>query len=168
MTLTFHTHIYSHWNCFPRRCLGYTRLPWASRLRAQWHLGFAMALVVSVIVFGFAPMTKAEEIGHRLHHESDYRFWKQPGTDISCCSDHDCAPVKAELREGKWFALRQNEWFDVPDEKGPGEWLPLRQSQWIEVPDAKIIRERNPTVEGGHLCYSSGKVICFVPPNTGG
>lgn len=168
MTLTFHTHIYSHCSCFRTRCLGGTRLPWASRRRTQWHLGFAMALVVSVIALCFTPKTEAEELGHLLYHDSDYRHWNQPGTNISCCSDHDCAPVKAELRKGKWFALRQTEWFDVPDEKGPGEWLPLRQSQWIEVPDGKIIHERNPTVEGGHLCYSNGKVICFVPPNTGG
>jgi hypothetical protein len=107
-----------------------------------------MALVVSAIIVGFTPTTKAEELGHRLHHENDYRFWKQPGTNISCCSDHDCAPVNAELRQGQWFALRQNE--------------------WIAIPDAKIIRERSPTVEGGHLCYSSGKIICFVPPNTDG
>jgi hypothetical protein len=128
-----------------------------------------MAFIVSVIVFGFTPKTKAEESGHRLYHESHYRHWKQPGTNISCCSDHDCAPVKAELRQGQWFALRENERNADPDEMSQYQWgLKLRQSEWIAVPDAKIIRERNPTVEGGHLCYSSGKVICFLPPNTGG
>jgi hypothetical protein len=111
---------------------------------------------------------KAEELDHRDHHDSDYRHWKRPGTDISCCSDHDCAPVAAELREGRWFALRRTEWIDAPDEKGQGERLVLRQSEWIAVPHEKIIQVRNPTVEGGHLCYSNDQVICFVPPNTGG
>jgi hypothetical protein len=153
---------------FPRRCRQYVRQPWASRLRTSWLLDLALVLIVSMVFCGLAPNTKAEESGHRLHHEGDYRHWKQPGTSISCCWDHDCGPVKAELRQGQWFALRQSAWFEVPDEKGPGEWLPLRRSEWIEIPDAKIILERSPTIEGGHLCYSSGKVICFVAPNTGG
>jgi hypothetical protein len=55
---------------------------------------------------------------------------------------------KAELRQGRWFALRE--------------------SDWIAVPDNKIIRESNPTVEGAHLCYSAGIIVCFLPPNTGG
>ena len=93
---------------------------------------------------------------------------KQPGADISCCSDHDGAPVEAELRQGRWFALRESEWFAVPDEKGPGQWLTLPKGDWIAVPDNKIIRESNPTVEGAHLCYSAGIVVCFLPPNTGG
>jgi hypothetical protein len=70
--------------------------------------------------------------------------------------------------KGQWFALRQSERMAVPDERGSGEWLTIRQSEWIAVPDERIIRERNPTVEGAHLCYSDGKVICFLPPNTGG
>jgi hypothetical protein len=115
----------------------------------------------------FAVVPKAEETHHRFH-DSDYRHWKQPGSDISCCSDRDCASVTAELRKGQWFVLRRHEWITVLDEKGPGQWLMIRQSEWIAVPDEKIIRERNPTVEGAHLCYSDGKVVCFLPPNTGG
>ena len=109
---------------------------------------FVPALLASAILLGIAAQAGAEETGHRLHHDNDYRFWKQPGTGLSCCSDHDCAPVRAELRHGQWFALRH--------------------SEWIAVPDARIIRERNPTGEGGHLCYAGGKVVCFLPPDTGG
>lgn len=109
---------------------------------------FVLALVASAMLLGATAQTGAEETGHRLHHDNHYRFWKQPGTDVSCCSDHDCAPVKAELRQGRWYAL----------------WL----REWIAVPDTRIIRERNPTIEGGHLCYSDGKVVCFLPPDTGG
>jgi hypothetical protein len=127
-----------------------------------------MALIVGMMVFSFTQKTKAEESGRRLHHESDYRHWKQPGTNISCCSDHDCAPVKAELRQSQWFALRETGWNANPDEMGQYPWSALRASEWIAVPDEKIIWVRNPTVEGGHLCYSSGTVICFLPPNTGG
>jgi hypothetical protein len=111
---------------------------------------------------------KAEEIGHDHFHDSHYRHWKQPGTNISCCSDHDCTPVTAELWQGQWFALRKGQWFTPPDWLGTPEWSPLQQGEWIAVPDERILRVPNPTVEGAHLCYSDGRVICFVPPNTGG
>ena len=103
------------------------------------------------MVCGVAHPTKAEESGHRLHHDNDYRHWKQPGTSISCCSDHDCAPVRAELREGQWFALREWEWFVVPDEKGPGEWLALGQSEWIVVPDGGINRAVLTSLREAHV-----------------
>jgi hypothetical protein len=109
----------------------------------------------------------AEEIGHAQFHDSHYRHWKRPGSTVSCCSDQDCAPVKAELRHGQWYALRQKEWFHPPD-GGRGVWLPLEREEWIAVPDETIIHVPNPTVEGGHLCYSNSVVVCFVPPNTGG
>jgi hypothetical protein len=112
--------------------------------RSHVFLSFTAALIAGV--FSVAPC--AEETGHRDYHDSDYRHWKQPGTDVSCCSDQDCAPVKAELRLGHWWALRQRE--------------------WVVVPDDKIISVSNPTIEGAHLCYSKGKVVCFVPPNIGG
>jgi len=109
----------------------------------------------------------AEEIGHAQFHDSHYRHWKRPGSSVSCCSDQDCAPVKAELRHGQWYALR-TEAFRPPDEEDPGGWMPLGRDEWIAVPDDTIIRVPNPTIEGGHLCYSHGAVVCFVPPNTGG
>jgi hypothetical protein len=142
----------------------------------MWHLlpapttrasiSFGATLIADTMGTAVAP--KAEEAGHHHHHDSHYRHWKQPSTDISCCSDHDCAPVQAELRQGRWFALRESEWFAVPDEEGPGQWLTLPKGDWIAVPDNKIIRESNPTVEGAHLCYSAGIVVCFLPPSTGG
>ena len=123
-----------------------------------------LRLTATFFAITAAVASEAEEIGHHHYHDSDYRHWKQPGTDISCCSDQDCAPVRAEQRQGQWFALRRSEWFDAVDEMGRAivQW-----SEWIAVPDEKIIRVPNPAVESGHLCYSMGKVICFVPPHTG-
>ena len=134
--------------------------------RSHFCLSLTMTLIVGMISLAGSPC--AEETGHHHYHDSDYRHWKQPGTDVSCCSDHDCAPVKAEMRQGQWWALRQSEWFDVPDEQGQGQWLALRRNVWVAVPDEKIIWVSNPTIEDAHLCYSLGKVVCFVPPNTGG
>ena len=144
------------------RCAGYPRPATHDHLRPGFCLAFAAVLLSSTAI---AP-SKAEEVDHHRYHDNAYRHWKQPGTDISCCSNQDCAPVEAEFRQGHWFALRQSEWFAVPDEKAPGQRLPLRHGEWILVPDDKIIRERNPSGEEGHLCYANGKVVCFVPPDT--
>jgi len=122
------------------------------------------ATLFAITTVAIAP--KAEELGHQLYHESDYRHWKQPGTNVSCCSDHDCAPVRAELRQGRWFALRQSEM--AAGEDGLPVRQRLQQSEWIEVPDERILRVPNANIESGHLCYSKGTVVCFVPPNTGG
>jgi len=110
----------------------------------------------------------AEETGHHQFHDSVYRHWKRPGTNISCCSDQDCAPVTAEYRQGRWYALLRSKRFMPRDELGSGQWLQLEQPEWIAVPDDTIIRVPNPTIEGAHLCYWDGAVFCFVPPNTGG
>lgn len=136
-----------------------------SRVSARLCLRSAATLsaITAVVI---AP--KAEELGHHLYHESDYRHWKQPGTNVSCCSDQDCAPVRAELRNGRWFALRQSEWAGATDEFGIAIWQRRQKAKWIEVPDEKVLRVPNPSVEGGHLCYSKEGVVCFVPPNTGG
>ena len=131
----------------------------------RFHLSSTAALCAITVV---ATAPKAEELGHQYFHDSDYRHWKQPGTNISCCSDQDCAPVRAELRQGHWYALRRSHWAGAADEFGRPVQESLQQNEWIAVPDEKIIRVPNPAVESGHLCYSKGKVVCFVPPNTGG
>jgi hypothetical protein len=61
----------------------------------------------------------------------------------------DCAPTRAEVRQGHWWAKLQG------------------LSEWVQIPDERIIKERNPTPEQGHLCYLYGRVLCFVPPSTG-
>lgn len=124
----------------------------------------SLGLTATFFAITVAVAAEAEELGHHHYHDSDYRYWKQPGTDVSCCSDQDCAPVRAELRQGQWFALRRSAWFDAVDEM---DRAIVEQGEWIAVPDEKIIRVPNPAVESGHLCYSMGKVVCFVPPHTG-
>ena len=138
--------------------------PRLDTIRSSFCAGLTAALFASAV----PAVSKAEDIGHDRFHDSHYRLWMQPGTDKSCCSGQDCAPVEAEWREGRWFALREAEWFVVPDWLGQSEWLPLERSEWIAVPEEKILRVPNPSIEGAHLCYRSGAVVCFVPPNTGG
>jgi len=77
---------------------------------------------------------------------------------MSCCNARrveggheigDCEATTARLINGDWQA-----------------WL-RQEDRWIDIPDGKIVRERNPTGQDAHLCWS-GRVLCFVPPDTGG
>ena len=129
---------------------------------------FCFGLTATLLASTISVVLKADEIGHYQFHDTHYRHWKQPGTEFTCCSDQDCAPVTAEFRQGQWFALRQAEFILPLSRWAQGQWLPLRRSEWIVVPEERIIRVPNPSIEGAHLCYSSGKVLCFVPPNTRG
>jgi len=122
------------------------------------YLAAALAFVAIVTVF--LPL-KARGQDHSPHHADFYRHWMQPGVipPISCCKARkveggvetgDCEPTKARIVNGNWQA-----------------WL-RQESRWIDIPDDKIIRERNPTGQDAHLCWSFGRVLCFVPEDTGG
>jgi hypothetical protein len=118
-----------------------TSKPQASSLRL-------LAWMPAALVFccGLLPASVMAD-DHNKYHASDYQYWKQPGTNASCCNDSDCTPVPAEFRNNQWFAKRDGEWIPIPWER--------------------IIRERNPRPEAGHLCYTYGRVLCFVPPHIG-
>jgi hypothetical protein len=121
------------------------------------YIGIAAILAAFIVAFATAPKARAQDNGHHLHHADHYSTWKQPGTNASCCNGKetkdgqtigDCYPTTAEVRAGSWWAKRDD-------------------GQWVIVPDDRILRERNPDVERAHLCFSYGRVLCFVPPSTG-
>lgn len=122
----------------------------------------ALPLLSGAVICGLtgaATPARADEHHHPLHKDF-YRFWKQPGTDLSCCDARieaegievgDCEPTRAEVRGGAWWA-----------------WL-RQEGRWILVPDSRVIRERNPGGQDGQLCWTPASgVLCFVPPDTGG
>ena len=121
------------------------------------------AAIFAVVLFVLAAMSAgaalAQTHDHHEFHRDFYRHWKQPGTNTSCCDARvtrdgmevgDCEPTRAEIRAGAWWA-----------------WL-RQESRWVEIPDARIIRERSPNVTDAHICWNYGRVLCFVPPATGG
>lgn len=75
----------------------------------------------------------------------DYTDWKQPGSNISCCSDKDCYPTEAKFQGGNWYALRRE------------------NKQWVRIPPDKIINVPNPDGRA-HLCMSDNFIWCFLPP----
>jgi hypothetical protein len=142
-----------------RHCLDADRLKAASR-ESSSRAYIGCVFIVALLTFAFAatPRARAQDNDHHLYHADYYSKWHQPGSAASCCNGRetkdgtimgDCAPTKAEVRQGSWWAKLQD------------------SSEWVQIPDERIIRERNPTPEQAHLCYLYGKVLCFVPPNTG-
>lgn len=123
-----------------------------------------MAVVILLLFGGGAKVAFGQTEGHMRWHNY-YQSWKQPGTQTSCCNARqigpngedlsgDCEPTRYEIRDGGWVA-----------------WL-RQENRWIVVPDNKLIRERNPSGEEGHLCavkqMGGWVILCAVPPDTGG
>ncbi|HYI03648.1 MAG TPA: hypothetical protein VD858_02065 [Reyranella sp.] len=59
-------------------------------------------------------------------------------------------PTTAEFRGDRWFA-----------------WL-REQARWVEVPHEVILRDVNSSPEKAHLCFAYERVLCFLPPHSGG
>jgi hypothetical protein len=125
--------------------------------------GFGAMRRLCAIIVVLAQLSPAyAQHGHERWHQY-YRTWLQPGTTVSCCNARitqfgiesgDCEPTKYEMRNGDWYAWHR------------------QQDKWIKVPDDRLLRERNPSGEEGHLCSvnHSGQwvILCAVPPDTGG
>lgn len=119
-----------------------------------------LAILALYTLFALSVYPALGQDHHPLHKDF-YHHWRAPDNpNTSCCNARietdgrevgDCEPTQARIVGGNWQAwVRQ--W---------GVWLP--------IPDAKILREKNPNIFDGHLCWTPDRgVICFVPPNTGG
>lgn len=131
----------------------------------RWDLPAAILQILAfaatvVAVLALLVVAAFAQDGHsRWHHW--YQHWRQPGTTTSCCNARqtgplgvetgDCEPTRAEIRAGTWYAWERH------------------LQTWLPIPEAKIIRERNPSTEEAHLCWTPASgVLCFVPPDTGG
>jgi hypothetical protein len=129
----------------------------SSNIRSVTYIGTAAILAVFMLGVASTPKARAQDSGHHLYHADYYSKWKQPETGASCCNGKetkdgnvtgDCYPTTAEVRDSHW-------------------WAKTDDGQWVVVPNDRILRERNPDIERAHLCISYGRVLCFVPPNTG-
>ena len=124
----------------------------------------ATAVVVALAIWAVAVALgwPARAQDHHPAHRDFYRHFMQPGVSppLSCCDARiekdgietgDCEPTRAEIRGGAWWA-----------------WL-RQETRWLPIPDAKLIRERNPSGQDAHLCWTPARgVLCFLPPDTGG
>jgi hypothetical protein len=72
----------------------------------------------TLCVLMFASSTLAHDpAGHAAHHEHFYKHLKQPGTDISCCNDKDCRPVKYRITAAGVLMEVGGKWISPPVSK---------------------------------------------------
>jgi hypothetical protein len=117
-------------------------------------------LVLACLFLGWLARDAWAQDHHPLHKDF-YHKWRAPDNpDVSCCNARiesdgevrgDCEPTQARVVNGQWQA-----------------WV-RQQGIWLPIPETKILREKNPNIFDGHLCWTPDRgVICFVPPNVGG
>lgn len=90
----------------------------------------------------------AQEHHPRDIHEKFYSTWMMPDApQTSCCNNNDCSPAASKYENGRWYAMRAEEWIPVPTQK---------------------IEHKRDTPDGrSHLCgrgssVGSFMVFCFI------
>ena len=117
--------------------------PFAGWLR--WIVLWLSLIGLGLILLGYG-IAKAQH-NHTQHHDW-YRSLQTP-QGYSCCNgtvdgkEGDCRPVRAEARDGEWWA-----YFG-------GRWQP--------VPPSRILPDRlNRVPLYAHICEQDGYVRCFL------
>lgn len=119
-------------------------------------LGLGAALAISVFAF-FAIWSdvKAQQGFHGEGHDKMHHWYqnlKRPdGSGISCCSEKDCRPTDARVRED-------------------GSIEAMLNGRWVIVPPNKILRNVYSPDLGSHICapdpkatwYPKDHIFCFV------
>lgn len=74
-----------------------------------------------------------------------FRSLKQPNTGMSCCDVSDCRRTDADYRGGQWWAVVENNWTPIPQEK-----------QLDKL-----------SIDGdAYVCSGPrGTIYCFIPPS---
>ena len=143
----------------------YRRDPIRYVLQALWAMVYtqcAMLLVLVFIAILLATGARSQEHTHDHQQKHDalhewYQTLMRPDMPtVSCCSERDCAATRAEMRNGRWWAMRAD--------------------KWIEIPLSKIITPDLTGVESfdtqAHICFypwitDTDEILCFVPPGGG-
>lgn len=80
-----------------------------------------------------------------------FQSLKQPKSGASCCSIADCRPVRYRIMGTDYEAFLDRETF--------GNSAP---NQWTKVPPEVILRQRENPTGDGVLCFSFGRILCFI------
>ena len=80
---------------------------------------------------------------HAAGAHEPYSEWKMPGTEASCCNDHDCRPVTATPL-------------------GNGAWVVRVDGRDVVVTPGRVLKIPSPDGRS-HWCGSGDVTYCFVP-----
>jgi len=99
------------------------------------HLGLAMLVIgLCLVAVGYCA---GRASGHDI-----YTDWKMPGTDVSCCSERDCQPVRAHMVDEQWIVHVDG--LEIP------------------VPPERVLKIKSPDGRS-HWCGIGVVTYCFVP-----
>ena len=112
-----------------------------------WRVALIGAIALGGIVWAIATAR-----GQEIDRGAYFKSLRQPKTNYSCCDISDCKQLdddSAEYREGQWWAVVDDEWTPIPQEKVLTDKMPL---------------------EGRAVVCSSPtrRIYCFVRPLMGG
>ena len=107
-------------------------------------------IIFALWILPAAPLVWA----HDGINDKWYKSLKMQGTNSRCCTQLDCQPTEAEVRNDHW-------WARDPD------------GNWIESPDDAVVRDKGNPVGQPILCMIIAadefttdvfrQVLCFVP-----
>lgn len=112
-------------------------------------------IVMFVGLCSYAALAQEHSPQHTQSHDKLHHWYRQlmrpdmQPKKMSCCNDEDCTATQAELRGGKWWAMRGN--------------------RWVEIPENKINTEESYDTSA-HICYpkwDAETIFCFVKPGAG-
>ena len=89
-----------------------------------------MRSIVALLLMSTSALAD-DPIGHAKHHNDFYSKQTIPGSDLSCCNDKDCRPVKYKFTSKGVRMLIGGRWI----------YPPAKRVMFRDTPDA-----------GGHWC----------------
>jgi hypothetical protein len=110
----------------------------------------AKTTLAALLVFGAAQRADA------ANRSAWFQSLRMPGTNASCCDVSDCQRTEADFRAGRWWAVVDKKWREIPH---------------------KSVLAHPTSIDGfAYVCAGSptwgisgfGRdppIYCFVPPN---
>jgi hypothetical protein len=109
--------------------------------RRVWLIIETLVIAAVVITFVFFPLRiRAQDSPHARYHADFYSRWYRADGN-SCCSNQDCRPASARVRDQRVEVLIDGAWVAVPPEA-------IRPYVAPDMED--------------HVCAIGTHVLCFV------
>jgi hypothetical protein len=148
-------------------------------MRVLAALGWALLLILLSVFIALATYwatlpARADEEHMRMYHsdpryDAFFKSLRRPDGQGSCCSLDDCRQTEAKLRDGRWFAIVEGKWREVPPEKVLTAPLSIDGEAYICHGDSWPGGTMFTPYPGGAVYTPpyDGAIFCFIPPIPG-